>query len=246
MIQAPGVELAPLETERFGVVVARSPRLTRASLDEALRFCRDHRVSMLIARVPATDLRTVQALEGEGFRLMDTLVRYEIALKTAPAPPISSAIRPLKPGEDEAVVSVARAAFAGYFGHYHADPRLDRRACDEVYVSWARRACASADPSDVVLVAEVAGGVAAFAAIRDRDGAGELSLGAVAPQSRGRSLYKELTLAGIAWAGARGAQRFTADTQIQNYAAHRAWAGAGMTVASAAYTFHKWFDEGAG
>ena len=97
-----------------------------------------------------------------------------------------------------------------------------------------------------MLVAEVAGRVAAFAAIRDRDGAGELSLGAVAPQARGHSLYKELTLAGIAWAGARGAQRFTADTQIQNYAAQRAWAGAGMTVASAAYTFHKWFDEGAG
>ena len=122
MIQAPGVELAPLETERFGIVVARSPLLTSANLDEVLRFCRDHRVSMLIARVPATDLITVQALEREGFRLMDTLVRYEIALKAAPAPPISSAIRPLKPGEDEAVVSVAQAAFAGYFGHYHADP----------------------------------------------------------------------------------------------------------------------------
>src|SRR5438094_6854780 len=95
MIQAPGVELAPLETERFGIVVARSPFLTSASLDEVLRFCRDHRVSMLIARVPATDLITVQALEREGFRLMDTLVRYEIALKPAPPPPSPAPSSPL-------------------------------------------------------------------------------------------------------------------------------------------------------
>lgn len=243
MIQAAAVELAPLESERFGIAVARTAHISRENLHEVLRFCRDHQVAMLIARVPAAELATVQALESEGFQLMDTLVRYEIELNSPKLTPAGTLIRPMEPGEDEDVIRIARESFARYFGHYHADPRLDRAACDEVYVSWARRCCAWTGPSEVVLVAEVGGRVGGFAAIRVMDEAGELWLGAVAPEARGRSLYRALSEAGMAWAQGRGARRFHADTQLQNYRAQRAWAGAGLTLGSAAHTLHKWFDR---
>jgi GNAT superfamily N-acetyltransferase len=241
MIQAPAVELAPIETERFGVVVARSRLNAPAMLDEVLDYCFRNRVAMLIGRVPTASLSTVHALEGAGFQLMDTLVRYEIAVDPTHPPTVSPLVRRLRAGEDEEVERIARASFSAYFGHYHADPRLNRAACDEAYVSWARRCCASGLPSEVMLVAESSGRIEAFAAIRSMQGSGELSLGAVAPEARGRGLYQALTLAGISWAGAQGAKRFHADTQIQNRAAQRSWVRAGLHPASATYTFHKWF-----
>ena len=67
---------------------------------------------------------------------------------------------------------VAAASFRDYFGHYHADPRLDRAKCDETYASWAERSCVDEAVASGVLVAEHGGRVAGFLTLQAR-GAGE-------------------------------------------------------------------------
>src|SRR5438132_9802966 len=133
------VSPAPLETERFGIATARAELQSASDIGPLIAHCAAERIRFLIARCPATATSTVHALEDDGFRLMDTRLTFESDLRTRPVVPRESSIRPLGAGEGSAFESIARAAFAGYSGHYHADPRLDRIACDEAYVSWAVR-----------------------------------------------------------------------------------------------------------
>jgi ribosomal protein S18 acetylase RimI-like enzyme len=236
------VSLAPLETERFGVATAKADLESPDDLPRLLSFCGEHRIHFLIVRCPARAAGTVQALEDGGFRLMDTRLTLETDLLHRPLAPRESTIRPLRAGEASTLESIAREAFAGYPGHFHADPRLDRKACDEAYVSWALR-CRDPAVADEVLVAPVEGQLAGFAALRLADPSrAELVLGAVLPAFRGRGLYREMTLAGFEWARARGAERFTAVTHLSNLAAQRSWVRAGMLPVGSSHTFHRWFD----
>ena len=242
MTTALNVSFAPLETERFGIATAKADVDSPDDLCGLLSFCSDHRIQFLIVHCPATAGGTVRALEDDGFRLMDTRLTFEADLRHRAVTPRESTIRPLRAGEESALEAIARDAFAGYPGHFHADPRLDRKACDEVYVSWARR-CRDRSVADEVLVAPVEGRLAGFAALRLADPArGELVLGAVLSAFRGRGLYSEMTLAGMEWARARRAQHFTAVTHLTNLPAQRSWIHAGMLPVASSHTFHRWFE----
>ncbi len=202
-----------------------------------LDFCRREAVQLLIARCRVDDIRAAQAMEEAGFRLMDTWVRYVGPLLP---PAAANGIREARPGDLDQIEAIARVAFHAYRGHYHADPRLDPAAADEVYVSWTRR-CATGEAADVVLVAERDGRVAGFSALRMADAqTGELVLGAVHPASRGRGLYRAMSLNGMAWTARRGGVRFAAATHLSNLAAQKAWARLGMMPEAAAFTFHNW------
>jgi GNAT superfamily N-acetyltransferase len=183
----------------------------------------------------------VMALEDSGFRLMDTRLTFSLDLRNAHALRPEIRVRPLAAGEESALEATVRAAFADYHGHFHADPRLDRKACDEAYVSWAQR-CAEGVAADEVLVAPVDGRLAGFAALRVAESRADLVLGAVHPEFRGRRLYRELTLAAIDWARGRGAERFAAVTHLTNLAAQRSWLSVGMVPVDSSHTFHRWFD----
>src|SRR5919204_649986 len=117
------VSLAPLETERFGVATAKADLESPDDLPGLLSFCGEHRIHFLIVRCPARAAGTVQALEDGGFRLMDTRLTLETDLLHRPLAPRESTIRPLRAGEASTLESIAREAFAGYPGHFHADPQ---------------------------------------------------------------------------------------------------------------------------
>lgn len=236
------VSPAPLETERFGIATATAELQSANDIAGLLAYCIAERIRFLIARCPAAATSTVHALQDGGFRLMDTRLTFESDLRNRPVVPRESSVRPLRAGEGSAFESIARAAFVGYSGHYHADPRLDRKACDEAYVSWAVR-CGDGAAADAVLVVPLDGELAGFAALRLADSSqAELVLGAVHPDFRGRGLYRELTLAGFDWARAHGAERFTAVTHLTNLPAQRSWIRAGMMPVDCWHTFHRWFD----
>ena len=59
-------------------------------------------------------------------------------------------ILPVRLGEEHSVMAVARELFHGYLGDYHADDRLDRAKCDELYTSWAYCSCVSREVADEV------------------------------------------------------------------------------------------------
>jgi hypothetical protein len=238
---AAGWEISEMDAERFGVRTARASAITAEELPGILTTCREAGVQLLIARCPAADLGAAQAMESAGLRLMDTQVLY-IRHLAAAAPRPRFAFRQHRPADTSSLVEIARAAFTGYSGHYHADPRLPRPLCDEVYASWAERCC-TGDAADTVLVAELDGRPAGFSAFgMVADGEARLLLGAVADWARGQQLYTEFALAGMAWARDAEAREISAITQLTNLPAQRSWLRAGMVPQDSWYTFHGWLD----
>lgn len=240
-----GVSLSAIDEQRFGIRTARA-LVSEATLPGVLDFCATHGVVLLIARCPVTDLPTVQAMERRGFLLMDTLVYYTRDLVCAPIPPadVAVGVRPLRPGEQVRVTRLAAAAFRRYFGHYHADARLDRSKCDDAYVSWATRSCTERGVADEVLVAADEDDIVGFATLRmNAADEGEGVLFGVLPSAQGRGIYRSLMVGGMAWCRSQGATRMAVSTQLTNVAVQKVWSRLGFEPSHAYYTMHKWFDD---
>lgn len=238
--------LSALDEERFGVRTAKAMLIRPDHVAAFLDFCRDQRVEFAIVRCPTREVAVVQSLESHGFFLTDTLVYYQRDLLRTPIPTGASrtGVRPARPEEAAAVGAVAAAAFKGYFGHYHADPRLDPAACDAVYADWAARSCTSPEAADVVLVADVDGAIGGFAVMKQiAPDTGDGLLFGVVPAARGRGVYRSLLIGALRWCEARNTREMITSTQITNVVPQRVWAGLGFVMSHAYYTLHKWFDS---
>lgn len=243
--QAYRFALSALDKSRFGVTTARVEGLTAQHVPELLDHGRAEGVVFIIVRCAATDFETVHALERSGFRLMDTLVYWARDLCKTPLPLAGgeATIRLARPDEAEQVAALARDAFRGYFGHYHADNRLDRAAADETYASWAERSVRG-EAADAVLVAELGNMLAGFATLRlNSEDEGEGVLFGVSPQAQRRGIYQAFIGSGLEWCAEQGASRMVLSTQLVNVAVQKVWARAGFELSHAYYTFHGWLDE---
>ena len=138
------VFISDIDKERFGIKTARVIGLTSDRLPSILDFCSKEQVTLLIASCNLADLDAAQAMEKEGFLLMDTLIYYNFDLTRQAVPDDNGVahVRSVRIGDEEEMILVARESFRGYFGHYHADQRLDNNKCDEAYTDWARKAFA--------------------------------------------------------------------------------------------------------
>ncbi|MCS7011588.1 MAG: GNAT family N-acetyltransferase [Anaerolineales bacterium] len=237
--------LSPLDSSRFGVRVARAPQVTLETLPDVLDFCKQEGVQLLMARCETKDLSLAQTLERHGFFLTDTLVYFRRDLNRPLLPePRPVTIRPALEADAPAVGEIARQAFRGYDSHYHADPRLDRAACDALYVDWAERSCRQADMADCVLLAEVSGQTAGFLTLkRISESEADGRLYAVLPSMQGQGIGQALLIAGLHWCKERGLQGMVISTQITNLASQISWIRVGFVPHSSFYTFHKWFDK---
>jgi len=237
--------LSAIDEQRFGIRTARTSNMTADVLFRVLDYCRAHDVVLLVARCLSSDTEAAQAMEREGFLLMDTLIHYTRDLTRQPLPPDTwhGEVRSVRPGEEHEVRRIAAKCFEGYLGHYHADERLDRTKCDEVYSSWAYRSCISREVADDVLVAFLDGRMAGFLTLKmGTADEGQGPLFAVDPRARGSGASTTLMIRGMKWCRSKGAARMVIPTQITNIASQRVWSRLGFEPAYAEYTFHKWFD----
>jgi GNAT superfamily N-acetyltransferase len=240
------IALSPIDEARFGIRTAKVTGLTEACLPETLEFCDREGVRFLIARCLASDLSLVHRLERDGFLLMDTLVYYRrknLADIPVIADPPDIVVRPVQLGEETLVRVIAEQSFQGYGGHYHADPRLDRRHCDEAYVDWAVRSCDLRGAESDVLVAATPHGLLGFATLRlATPGEGEGVLFCVAPPAQGKGIYRLFMIRGMEWSRAHGAKRMIVSTQATHLVVQKAWVRLGFEPSELYYTFHRWFD----
>jgi len=239
--------LSEIDKERFGIRVARANRTSVGEFRELLNFCESNKVDLLIARCDTNELRLAQKMESEGFFLTDTLIYYkfELGKKEIPEDSGVAILRPVRRGEDEPEVrKIAEGSFKGYFGHYHADARLDRKKCDEAYVSWATRSCTMRDVADAVIVAEHNGRMAGFATLRlNSKEEGEGVLFGVAPEAQGLGIYRSFMIHGMRWCQEQSARQMVVSTQITNLAVQKVWCRVGFEPNQSLYTFHKWFGS---
>lgn len=237
------IELNDLETARFGIVAAKVVDVA-ASPDVIAVAAHAKGVQMLTIRVDVSDLRRVHALETAGYQLMDTLVYYRRDLTELPSTRQLAngvTLRQATSVDAASVGNLAREAFTGYMGHYHADPRLNHTAADAAYVEWAEISTSKVSPDAPVLLAEIAQTVAGFLTLRrNSPDEMEIVLNAVSPKIHGKGLYTALVTASLALALEAGAERIITSTQINNYAVQRVWSRLGFFHFRSLYTMHKW------
>lgn len=238
---------SPVDSARFGLRIGRAPLAAAAALPALLEACRRERLELLFVRCPSGALPAIHALEAAGGRLMDTLLYYRRGV--GPAMVLEelrpNRIRPMREDDLPGIEAIARQCFAGYRGHYHADPRLDRALCDESYVDWALHCCRNRDKIGGVLVAEdSAGRPCGFLAIRLNSPAeAEGWLSGVSPGAEGRGVYWSLLVHAMRWSQARGATRVVAPTQLDNRTTQKAYARLGLALHASYHTFHLWLPS---
>lgn len=239
--------LSPMDKNRFGVCCAKAAKVTTENLPEVIDFCQHNNVELLIARCPAEDLPAAQAMERVGGQIMDTLVYFSCHLRRVrladELPPLP--VRPVEQAEATTVARIAAVCFHDYQGHYHADPRLDRRDCDNVYVDWAQRSCLERGSESEVLVAVQDTSPVGFATLRMNTASeGEGVLFAVSPSASKRGVYQSFMVEGMRWCIEKGATKMSVSTQLTNTGVQRVWTRLGFEPHHASYTFHTWFAGG--
>jgi GNAT superfamily N-acetyltransferase len=245
VIDTSNIQLSTLDEERFGVRTAKVSSITLNQLPAVMDFCRLNQVKFLIARCAAVELQTAQAMEEQGFSLMDTLVYYSRDLANAPIPPLSDmlTVRPVRDDEAWQVSAIAARAFHAYGGHYHADPHLDPEKCDAVYESWAYRSCVSREVAHEVLVAERESELVGFVTLRKQSPeSGEVPLYGVDPSLQGQGIGRGLIIGALRWYESQGIAKMFISTQITNLSSQKVWFRLGFEPVQYQYTFHKWFD----
>ena len=238
------VHASVLDSSRFGAAIARVTLRSRDELPAFIAGCRASHIAMAVIRTDTRDFRAAQAIEASGGILCDTLVYFARPLRDDSTVASSDArVRPGSPADVERVVSIAAAAFAGYGGHYHADPRLDAAAADDSYIDWARRSVAVPGVVDRLWVVEDRGTVAGFLTLKVNNRAdAEIVLNAIHPDHQRRGLYPALLRTALASSRALGAHRCIVSTQVWNVPLQRVLARIGFEPARSYYTFHLWFD----
>lgn len=229
-----------LDSKRFGIRVFRGRADNVEAAADLLQFARSTDLDLLIVRCPVESVAAAQTLERAGALLTDTLVYYRgstsgFALSPTPSP----RVRLCQEADCAALEAIARASFAGFFGHYHADPRLDPTAATEGYVEWASSALS--DASAVVLVSETDGHLSGFLTAKRLDAKiWEILLNGVAPEFQRKGIYAALFREIGCRARAQGASELLVSTQLANLAPQKVWTRAGLVLDHALYTFHWW------
>ena len=239
------VTFSSLDTDRFGILIARTNQIKSENLQAILDFCAENQIKLLIARCPTSEIESVHDMEDEGFRLMDTLVYLRKDLRDHHPQPQQTelTIRTFEPADLHQVVDVARASFAGYKGHYNVDHRLEPKAAIEVYASWAERCCLDPSVADRVLVAEINGKIVGFRAIRiNTPEQAEFVLSGVAPEARHKGVYRSFVIEGLRWCKEVNAEEVLVSTLLINTPVQKTCHELGFTAYSSYHTFHKWFD----
>lgn len=241
----PDVFISDIDKERFGFITARVIGLTAGSLPSVIDFCAAEKAELLIARCNMNDLAAAQAMEKQGFLLMDTLVYYCLDLKRQHVPDdyAVAMVRPIHAGEEEDMIRVARESFRGYFGHYHTDPRLDKNKCDEAYTDWSRKAFASRS-ADNFLVGEIQSRIVGFGVLRMNNAdEGEMFLGGIHPDFQGQGIYHSFLCKGMEWCLGKNAGKMIISTQLKNIPVQKVLIKFGFEISRGYYTYHKWFDS---
>lgn len=239
MPKAADVSLSPLDSERFGVVVARAGDVVAEDVPGLIGFCRENDVELVIVRCDGLDVGAIRALIGAGMTEVEAQIVYEGPVRPARRGP---PIREGSAADRDGLVELAKAGFAEMPSHYHVDSRLPLESCLDAYVDWTLRGL-DGEAADLFLVAEGEGQIDGFMMFTLRDTALTAVLSTVSPSARGRGLYNSFLSAGMGWGNERGATRIIGVTPHGNIAAQRNLITTGLRPVGSVVTFHGWRDR---
>jgi GNAT superfamily N-acetyltransferase len=239
------IHRSKLDSDRFGIAVARAwyPQ-TEADVAAALEFCKREKVQLCIVRVQGEEPGVLIALKSKGFFVTDHLAILTLDIQQAKLENVGrAAIRQAVSQDTGTVDHIARAAFGQYVSHYHANPRLDRRAVDEVFPDWVQRAVMNQSDDSAVLIAEIDEIPAGFIALVRNPPAAVVDLVAVHPTYQRQHCMGSLLKASTEWARSKHLNEVTIAVQQSNTAVQKACGRFGFKPFDTRTTLHGWIDS---
>jgi len=241
------VVVSALDSARFGVCVGRCTIDQIADVLDAHQQALAIGVELLLVRSPVSALLAVQAALAHGAILADTLLSFVMPIGVVELHNATNSfsVRLATPSDVEAIRQVARVCFRNYGGHYHTDPRLNRDACDALYVDWAERSVLDPRVANLVLLAESSQHeVMGFTTLKETAaGVLEIGLTAVLPEYQGAGVNRRLLQTAQREGRKLSAQTLTISTQISNVGSQKSCISAGFVPLGAQYTLHWWLKR---
>ena len=224
-------------------------------LDELTRSLADRETQCVVCKVHSNESPAIHALEQRGFLLMDSLLDFVFDFSRTPIEEINPPrrdkqlkIRRAKPADLSALMAINEKAFTGYFGRYHADPKMPPGTATKIYAQWVRSAFQGW--ADWILVAEVDGRIAGYGLWRkplEIEAKNSLrvahyDLAAIDPEFIGRGLWTALMFEGMGIAQ-NHARYLVGPVHVCNYPVQHTLQKLGWRISSARHSFHKWLEE---
>ena len=249
-----GRRIGTVEHIAVAVGDASGTEILQALLDELTRSLADRGTQCVVCKVYSNESPAIHALEQRGFLLMDSLLDFVFDFSRTPIEEINPPrrdkqlnIRRAKPADLSALMAINEKAFTGYFGRYHADPKMPPGTATKIYAQWVRSAFQGW--ADWILVAEVAGRIVGYGLWRkplEIEAKNSLSvahydLAAIDPEFLGRGLWTALMFDGMGIAR-NYAQYLVGPVHVCNYPVQHTLQKLGWRISGARHSFHKWLN----
>ncbi|HVV97510.1 MAG TPA: GNAT family N-acetyltransferase [Rhodanobacteraceae bacterium] len=234
---------SPLESARFGLRVFRA-EADAIDAEEIDAEIERERIDVAIVRLPRPALKpALEELRRCGLApiVADTLVAYGKGLTAEDRTSGDGrlVLRPAVRGDADLLARTARAIFAGYATHFHANPLFAHDRILDGYAEWAARHAEAHEGSAAWLV-EHDGKLAGFScySIDAASGTATGVLNGILPESRRRGAYRAMLEAMLADFSTKGLRRFHIATQAHNAAVQHVWTSLGLALERDSHTVH--------
>lgn len=233
-----------VDYKRFGLKTAKlSVDNQNLDIRSVLSTFKKNNGQLFIIRCDTTLFKTLYQLQyEEGFFLTDSMLNFSISIHTNATSSVSKKkeyeIVSADKDYSDLLSKIATKAFAGYLGHYHNNPRLNNKRCDEVYVDWSKNLVLRDDMADAVLVCRYNDSIVGFASLKLKNEVAVAGLLCVDPAFEGEGIATTLHQKRFEWCKEKGIRNFQINTSINNQKYINLLINIGYKFRSASYILH--------
>ena len=235
-----------IDTKRFGIKTAKINNIEILTL-ETLNLLKKNDFKFIISRVPSQNIELINFLEDHGFRIKDIQLTYkfDLANQEIKTNYLNQEIK-VREGNSrdiEQLTNIAIDCFWDY-GHYFADPKLNKLDCMEVYKDWTSNALLNKNVTDKFFVAEFENRLLGYLFLNLKRFENKQysfgGLGAVSSESRGKNVFSSLVIKSLEWAKTEGHLWQEHNVLINNYPVNKVFSKLGFSNYKSETTLHVW------
>jgi hypothetical protein len=235
-----------IDSQRFGIKTAKINNPELLTLD-TIKFLKKKDFKFVISRVASENIKLINFLEDNGFRIKDIQLTYKFDLVKQK---INThylnheiTVRDGNPNDMEQLKTIAVDCFWEY-GHYFADSNLNKLDCMEVYKEWTVNALLDKKDLEKFLVAEHENKVLGYLFFKIKNIENKQfsfgGMGAVSAESRGGNVFSTLVIEGLNWAKDSGHLWQEHNVLNINYPVNKVFSKLGFSIYKSETTLHAW------
>lgn len=212
-----------------------------ADISPMVKIFHEKNGQLFIIRCNTFLTETIHQIQNAGFFLTDTMLTFSlsiqsVSLKKKYADKFEIVVA--RKGDSEMLGEIAKKAFFGYKGHYHQNPFLDDKLCDEIYVDWAKNLVTNKAMSDVVFIAKTGDKPIGFASLKVENRQAKAGLLGVIPEYRGMGISRVLHQERFLWCSKNSINLIRVESSISNKNYMNLLVKLGFNFHSSKYIFH--------